>query len=719
MRISKPRLQRNHIGLDGFIWAIGVVEDRNDPLFLGRCRVRYFGWHTENKLEMPTAGLPWSYPLTDLDSGRNVVGPKEGDWIVGFFRDGVVAQEPVMIGVVPGIPEIEADPAKGFNDPRPDSILAGHQVPREPLSFPIQHDDGSGSELIEMGSHSRFPQNEKSDPLLTYVNNKESTASRFERNEFIDQTLVQIKKDNIDIGQRDIPVAIHPSSEVGSDHKSDGKPFTEQETQYATLYPYNHAYYSEGGHLIERDDTPGKERLHWFHRAGTFKEIHPQGLIVEKIVDDEFHIVLKSRYTHIEAMDIETVDWNKKLFVNKDCQDGYNYDVTIGEGGDYNLTIRKGLYDKYVMDGDENIRIKKNRNYLIEENESGEIKKDKYVLVDKDYTVHVYGYTNIITHENATITALKSVNINAKKDMNLSCVGDFTLDVGGKLTTKVAGSRTDLTLGSSARLTVGAVIDACPDFFIRIAEDIMDLSFGQLLGHTIWSDGPVNVRSPKNVYINDTVPAMPMVDPPIPPGQNSIAEMMIKMIIETIIKAVIQQIIKKMMAQSDSFSVPSAAVAAAASSVDSVAAIELQVRELSAAIFDEKYTEPIVPFDAPEATIWSPVNMEGVATMFFPSVVSPEKKNNSMVCKLLDTNGKFVENAQYVKSIYGCDLFKFAKDGRSYISGSEEFSKDGVNSTIDTIQKDVKVVYNGYEYLIGTPAKMCRGNGNMPVKVGS
>jgi hypothetical protein len=31
-----------------FIWWYGVVEDRADPLELGRVRVRCYGWHTDN-----------------------------------------------------------------------------------------------------------------------------------------------------------------------------------------------------------------------------------------------------------------------------------------------------------------------------------------------------------------------------------------------------------------------------------------------------------------------------------------------------------------------------------------------------------------------------------------------------------------------------------------------------------------------------------------------
>ena len=42
------------MGLDGFIWFIGVVEDRNDPSKLGRVKVRCLGFHTEDKNDIPT-----------------------------------------------------------------------------------------------------------------------------------------------------------------------------------------------------------------------------------------------------------------------------------------------------------------------------------------------------------------------------------------------------------------------------------------------------------------------------------------------------------------------------------------------------------------------------------------------------------------------------------------------------------------------------------------
>ncbi len=55
-------------GLDGYVWWHGVVEDRKDPLLIGRCRVRILGWHTENKSDLPTSNIPWAFPLMPLNS---------------------------------------------------------------------------------------------------------------------------------------------------------------------------------------------------------------------------------------------------------------------------------------------------------------------------------------------------------------------------------------------------------------------------------------------------------------------------------------------------------------------------------------------------------------------------------------------------------------------------------------------------------------------------
>ena len=49
----------------------------------------------------------------------------------------------------------------------------------------------------------------------------------------------------------------------------------EPEQPFAAKYPDNKVIATPGGHVIEVDDTDGAERLHIFHRTGTFVEIHP------------------------------------------------------------------------------------------------------------------------------------------------------------------------------------------------------------------------------------------------------------------------------------------------------------------------------------------------------------------------------------------------------------------------------------------------------------
>ena len=96
----------NFLGKSGFVWWIGVVENRSDPLGLGRCQCRIFGFHgdfsDESKIDIPSEDLPWALAMLPLNNSKSFSVPMLGDWIVGFFLDGESAQFPVMMGVLPG-----------------------------------------------------------------------------------------------------------------------------------------------------------------------------------------------------------------------------------------------------------------------------------------------------------------------------------------------------------------------------------------------------------------------------------------------------------------------------------------------------------------------------------------------------------------------------------------------------------------------------------------
>lgn len=95
--------RNNFIGLSNFIWWVGVIETIVDPLGVGRCQVRIFGWHTDDKAALPTKDLPWAHPMVSINNSQAFQIPNEGEWVVGFFMDGESGQYPIMMGVLPSL----------------------------------------------------------------------------------------------------------------------------------------------------------------------------------------------------------------------------------------------------------------------------------------------------------------------------------------------------------------------------------------------------------------------------------------------------------------------------------------------------------------------------------------------------------------------------------------------------------------------------------------
>lgn len=114
---------RDFIGKNEFCWWVGVVEDINDPIQLGRVRVRCFGYHTDDKGAIPTDQLPWAIPVNPVTGastsgvGETPTGMVQGSWVIGFFIDGSRAQEPAILGTLTSIPKNTAEPSMGFYDP--------------------------------------------------------------------------------------------------------------------------------------------------------------------------------------------------------------------------------------------------------------------------------------------------------------------------------------------------------------------------------------------------------------------------------------------------------------------------------------------------------------------------------------------------------------------------------------------------------------------------
>ena len=85
----------------------GIIEDRDDPLKLGRCKVRVVGLHTHNILELPTVDLPWATVVQPVSGGSNAasMAPTEGTEVMVVFADEPDCQIPIVVGVIPTLPQ--------------------------------------------------------------------------------------------------------------------------------------------------------------------------------------------------------------------------------------------------------------------------------------------------------------------------------------------------------------------------------------------------------------------------------------------------------------------------------------------------------------------------------------------------------------------------------------------------------------------------------------
>jgi hypothetical protein len=96
-------MSNDFAGLNGFVWWIGVVEDRQDPSKLGRARVRIIGWHDFDENIVPNDSLPWAQIIQPTTGSRTFSSMREGEWVTGYFLDGNNGQQPVIMGVYPGV----------------------------------------------------------------------------------------------------------------------------------------------------------------------------------------------------------------------------------------------------------------------------------------------------------------------------------------------------------------------------------------------------------------------------------------------------------------------------------------------------------------------------------------------------------------------------------------------------------------------------------------
>ena len=241
---------------------------------------------------------------------------------------------------------------------------------------------------------------------------------------------------------------------------------SEPKSTYGAQYPFNHVKETESGHIKEFDDTPGKERIHEYHRAGTFYEIHPDGSKVTKIVGDDYEIVHKNKKVRVRGNVEVFVDGDTNLYVrgNMDAQVDENLKFNVGKNIDFHAgqnirmfanqsieqtaqtTFSQVSVGKMLMQTDDDMSLvtAKNMNTSILGDYDMVIDGDYNLAIDGTYTTQITGNTNFVTEGTYTLAATGATVFDTAATLNVGAGGAINID----------GSTVDLNTNGRSAVTI-------------------------------------------------------------------------------------------------------------------------------------------------------------------------------------------------------------------------------------------------------------------------
>lgn len=116
-----------------------------------------------------------------------------------------------------------------------------------------------------------------------------------------------------------------------------GNSFDQPPNPYAAKYPYNKVTETVSGHVMEFDDTPGRERINLYHKTGTFTEIDAIGNRVSRIVGTDYTIIDNNGYISIQGQANVSVSGSCNVYIGGDAHIEVDGDVDLQCGNDINL----------------------------------------------------------------------------------------------------------------------------------------------------------------------------------------------------------------------------------------------------------------------------------------------------------------------------------------------------------------------------------------------
>ena len=195
----------------------------------------------------------------------------------------------------------------------------------------------------------------------------------------------------------------------------------------STQYPENQVKETASGHIVEYDDTNGRERVMIRHRTGSGVEMRADGTVILSSANNTLRIVAA----------------NEKVIVEGDGEVVYNGNLKMRVAGDFDLEVG----------GDFNVNVTGNKEETIKSSLIQSISKNKTMTVGENKAETILGVD--------ALTVLKDKDIMVKGAFETNVQGAIELDAGGILTlsseSKFIASSPDTSISADKISVAGPV----------------------------------------------------------------------------------------------------------------------------------------------------------------------------------------------------------------------------------------------------------------------
>lgn len=302
-----------------------------------------------------------------------------------------------------------------------DSLISG--VLSEARNFKVSNPDNVEKEtIINKGF---------TDPSATYPKKEydgEPETNKLARG-VVTGTIVQKKNDERLIGAK-LPY---------------GNSFDEPVSPYKGEYPYNKITETEQGHIIEVDDTPGCERLHVYHKSGTYIEIDANGSIVKKTRGSSYEIIDRNGKIAIRGQADVSINGACNIYVGNDANMEVlgnvnltcHNNITAMAGKRMNLSAKDeiNIHSGNVnIESDYTTNIFSDGEFRLLSKKDAHLKSNASIYTQSANTYYLY------SNASANVFIERDFNLNTKKSILVKCVDDISFKSKNFYSNTIGGS---------------------------------------------------------------------------------------------------------------------------------------------------------------------------------------------------------------------------------------------------------------------------------------